>query len=160
MDQTTYQKSVPDLRKILSKVFAVVLCILCAVVTLLALFVSVLAFSKTSENTAQIFGYKIYVAEYDIESADIEGGSLVIVKNTEDDEFYTPEMLEKAVVIKNVGRIIKQESVAIVLIFAVPFMLLFAIVLLFELGKRLEKNNKENAVIEFETVEEFEEQTN
>ena len=69
-------------------------------------------------------------------------------------------MLEKAVVIKNVGRIIKQESVAIVLIFAVPFMLLFAIVLLFELGKRLEKNNKENAVIEFETVEEFEEQTN
>ncbi|MBQ8338425.1 MAG: hypothetical protein IJY33_04705 [Oscillospiraceae bacterium] len=162
MNQTTEQKSAPDLRKILSKVFAVILCFLCAVVTLSAIFVSVLAFSKTSENTAQIFSYKIYVAEYDIESADIEEGSLVIVKNTEDDEFYTPEMLEKAIVIKNVGKIIKQESLSVTLVFAVPFMFLFALVLLRELRKSISRAPEESKVAPFtvqQEQEEFEEQT-
>lgn len=159
MNEKTEYKSAPDLRKIFSKIYAVMLCVLCAVVSLAAAFICVLAFSKTSENTAQLFGYKIYVAEYDIEPAGIESGSLILVKNTDDDEFYTPEMLEKAVIIKNAGKVIKQESLAFALAFAVPFMLLFIIVLLFELRKKLIKNSKENDIIAFSVEEEFEEQT-
>ncbi|MBQ8868865.1 MAG: hypothetical protein IJ027_04010 [Oscillospiraceae bacterium] len=162
MNQIDNQKSPQATPKILRKICAVILIFLCAVVSLIAAFVCTVAFSKTGENTAEIFGYKIYVAEYDIESADIEGGSLVIVKNTEDDEFYTPEMLKDSLVIKNAGKIIKQESLSVALVFAVPFMLLFALVLLRELRKKLTRGPEERAGVEFtvqEEQEEFEQQT-
>ena len=162
MNQTNNQNSAQNVREILSKIYAVFLIFLCTVISLVAAFVCTVAFSKTGENTAQIFGYKIYVAEYDIESADIEGGSLVIVKNTEDDEFYTPEMLKDALVIKSAGKIIKRESLSVTLVFAVPFMLLFALVLLRELRKKLSHTPEERAGVEFkvqEEQEEFEEQT-
>ncbi len=162
MNQINNQKSAQTALRILRKIYAVILIFLCAVVSLIAAFVCTVAFSKTGENTAEIFGCKLYVAEYDIESADIEGGSLVIVKNTEDDEFYTPEMLKDAVVIKNAGKIIKQESLSVALVFAVPFMLLFALVLLRELRKKLTHAPEVTGSVEFivqEEQEEFEEQT-
>ncbi len=160
MNQTNNQKSAQTARKTLHKIYAAFLVFLCAVVSLAAAFVCVVAFSKTGENTAEIFGYKLYIAEYDIESADIEGGSLVIVKNTEDDEFYTPETLESAIVIKNAGKIIKNEAFFISLSLSVPFALAFVLVLLFELRKKLASSARQSELIEFEIKqEEFEEQT-
>ena len=133
---------------------------LCVVISLISAFVCTVAFSKTSENTAEIFGYKLYTAEYDIEATDIEGGSLVIVKNTEDDEFYTPEMLENAVVIKNAGRIIKNEAFFISLSLSAFFALAFVLVLLFELRRKLANGARQSELVELDVKqEEFEEQT-
>ena len=160
MNQNNNSKSAQTARKILGKIYAALLILLAVAVSVTAAFVCTLAFSKTGENTAEIFGYKLYVAEYDIEATDIAAGSLVIIKNTEDDEFYTPEMLENAVVIENAGRIIKNEAFFISLIFSVPLALAFVLVLLFELRKKLVNGARQSELIEFEVKqEEFEEQT-
>ncbi len=160
MNYTDNLKSAPNARKILGKIYAAVLIFLCATISIVSVFVCVVAFSKTGENTAEIFGYKLYIAEYDIESVGIEGGSLVVVKNTENDEFYTPEMLKSAIVIKNAGKIIKNEALFISLSLSVPFALAFVLVLLFELRKKLANSTKQIELIKFEVKdEEFEEQT-
>ena len=160
MNQTDNLKSAQNARKILSKVCAALLVFLCVAISLISVFVCVLAFSKSGENTAEIFGYKLYTAELDIDNTDIKSGSLVIVKNTENDEFYTPEMLKNAIVIKNVGKIIKNEAFFISLSLSVPFALAFALVLLFELRKKLVNSTKQSEIIKFEVKEEeFEEQT-
>ena len=160
MNQTDKLKSAQNARKILSKICAALLVFLCVAISLISALACVLAFSKTSENTAEIFGYKLYTAEFDIENTDIKSGSLVIVKNTENDEFYTPQMLQNAIVIKNAGKIIKNEALFISLSLSVPFALAFVLVLLFELRKSLANNTKQSEIIEFEVKEEeFEEQT-
>ncbi len=159
MSKTENQKSALTARKILSKICAAALIFLCVAISASAAFVCTIAFSKTGENTAQIFDYKLYVAEYDIESSDIEGGSLVIIKDSENDEFYTPEMLGDAIIIKNVGKIIKNEAFFLSLSLSIPFALAFVLVLLFELRKSMVKESKQSELIEFEVKEEFEEQT-
>ena len=159
MDDKTEYKNAPDFRKFFSKACAVILCVLCAVVCIMALVMSLIAFSKNSENTAQIFGYKFYVSETDIEAADIESGSLIIVKNTEDDDFYTPEMLEDAIVVKNAGKIIKQSGALVVLCVLVPLMLLFIVVIFRELHKKIAHAPVETENVVISVDEEFEEQT-
>ena len=121
----------------LSIALTVVLAIFSAVLVLLSGLVCYAAFNSEAENTTQIFGYKLFYCENDIEGTDIKAGSLVIVKNTDSDEFYKADFLsENAVlVVKNLGFYIKQSGFYMALCMVVPFAFIFVIVLITEIRK-------------------------
>jgi len=160
MEEKTEYKNTPGFKKVCSRIFSVCLCAVSALVMLLAVFVLLIAFGKTSENTVELFGYKIYTCQSDIESAGIKSGSLIIIKNTDNDDFYTPQMLSQALVIPKAGEIIKQNGSVIAVCALVPFMLLFVIVLLRELRRAMIQKEQDclNTEIQFVETEFFEQE--
>lgn len=151
-------------KKIVSKIMITMLSFVCFLLVLLSSVVSYIAFSNPKENTAQLFNYKIFVCENDIEGTDIEKGSLLLIKDTNLDYSYTPEILEKqsVLVIKGLGAAIKNDGLFIaVSLTAIPTMF-FMIILFNEIKKILQSRAEKrlNNELKFEEQkEEIEELT-
>ncbi len=138
MQQEQAQKNEKsDVKKVLSALLLSALSITCALLVLAAGFISKIAFSKASENTVEVFGYKVFYSENDIEGTHIKGGSLILVKNTNDDEFYTPQSLSEnaALIIPNAGLVLKEDAAYIALSISIPMAFLFLALLLSEIRK-------------------------
>lgn len=144
-------------KKTLSVVLSVLLCTLTVVSVLLSLFIVSLSLSKTPENTLELFGHKLYCAQNDIEEASIKAGSLVVVKDTDTDDYYTHESLSKNIVfsIENLGYIIQNDFVWMTLCFTAPLMALFLLILLSELKKMSAKKKNEDDKLILELNEEI-----
>ncbi len=132
------KKGLSVLKAVLFSLFSAV----CALFLVLTLFV---ALAPSNENTLGFFGYKIFVAEQDIDSANIKGGSLLVVKNTDNDESYTPESLSQNTVlsIEKLGGAIKNNSLWIALCFMAPCGAFFLITIAQELKQKALKREEE-----------------
>ena len=160
MKKTEYKGINPSFKKALSTTVYVVVCALAAICLLLSVFLVSVAMGMTEENTVGLFGYKVYTCNEDIEKTDIKKGSLVIIKNTDDDEFYTPDYLAKnAVVISQLGAVLKGYSTYIAIILMLPAALVFALVLMREMSKKIIVSGQKSLEkeLEFTQIEEFEE---
>lgn len=147
------------LKSRLSIALTVILAIVSAVLVLFSALACCAAYNKKAENTIELFGYKIFYCENDIEGTDIKGGSLVIVKNSDNDEFYKADFLsENAVlVVENLGSVIKNSGFYIVLCIMIPFAFIFIIVLLSELKKLHYRHaTQPYSALEFEEISEEE----
>ncbi len=125
------------LKNRLSAILTVIIAIFSTVLVLLSTLFCYAAYNKKTENTIELFGYKFFYCENDIEGTDIKGGSLVVIKNSDSDEFYKADFLsENAVlVIENLGTQIKQSGFYMSLCMVIPFAFIFIIVLIFEIKK-------------------------
>ena len=147
------------LKNRLSLVLTVIFVITSSVLVLFSALVCYAAYNKKAENTIELFGYKFFYCEDDIEGTDIKGGSLVIVKNSDSDEFYKADFLsENAVlIVENLGSVIKNNGFYIALCIMIPFAFIFIIVLLAELRKIHYRNAQEPyADLEFRNIREEE----
>jgi len=144
-------------KKTLSAVLSALLCVLTAISVLLSLFIVSLSLSKTPENTLEFFGYKLYCAQNDIEEASIKAGSLVVVKDTDTDDYYTHESLSQNIVfsIENLGYTIQNDFVWMTLCFTAPLIALFILILLSELKKISAKKKNEDDKLILELNEEI-----
>lgn len=139
------------------KAFAVVKTILFCILTLACVMLSVVAVllstSKTPENTLESFGYKLYCAETDIEEIDIKAGSLVVVRDTSTDDYYTYETLSKNVVltVEKLGFALKYNAFWIVLCLTVPVMLFFVINLMSGFKKLSVEREEKMAILEIDS---------
>ena len=139
------------------KAFAVVKTILFCILTLACVMLSAVAVllstSKTPENTLEAFGYKLYCAETDIEEIDIKAGSLVVVRDTSTDDYYTYETLSKNVVltVEKLGFAIKYNAFWIVLCLTVPVMLFFVINLMSGFKKLSVEREEKMALLEIDS---------
>lgn len=139
------------------KAFAVVKTILFCILTLACVMLSAVAVllstSKTPENTLEAFGYKLYCAETDIEEIDIKAGSLVVVRDTSTDDYYTFETLSKNVVltVEKLGFAIKYNAFWIVLCLTVPVMLFFVINLMSGFKKLSVEREEKMALLEIDS---------
>ena len=120
-----------------SAILTVIIAIFSTVLVLLSSLICYAAYNTKTENTMELFGYKFFYCENDIEGTDIKGGSLVVIKNSDSDEFYKADFLsENAVlVIENLGTQIKQSGFYMSLCMVIPFAFIFIIVLIFEIKK-------------------------
>ncbi|MEE1279687.1 MAG: hypothetical protein UHH95_02510 [Oscillospiraceae bacterium] len=159
MQQEQVQKDRTDVKKAISAVLLAFLSAVCALLVLISGFISTIAFSKTPENTVELFGYKVFYSENDIEGTDIKGGSLIFVKNTDDDEFYTPQFLfeNATLIIPRAGIILKENAAYIALSASVPMAFLFLALLISELNKLSFLRNEKKIQLQIETCEEFDE---
>lgn len=143
--------------------FSIVLTVILAIVSLVLVLFSALvcsaAFNKSAENTAELFGYKFFYCENDIEGTYIKEGSLVVIKNSDNDEYYTTEYLSKnaVLVVKNAGILIKNNGFYITLCIMIPFIFMFAVILLTEI-KKLYSRHAQKPVSELEFKEISEEE--
>lgn len=147
-------------KKAIYYVFYIALSAVCAVVIFFSALVVSVSLGATTENTVGLFGYKIYIAENDIEETDIKAGSLIIIKDTDTDDFYTPEYLsENAIVIKNLGHILSEYSTYIAIILMLPIALFFAIVIMREISKKVisREQKKLQTELDFSNAYVFEE---
>ena len=142
-------------KRMLSVIYTSVLAAICILLVLSSALLSSIAFLKAPENTAQLFGYKFFYCENDLSEPNIKGGSLVIVKNSDDDEFYTPQSLSKnaVLVIPGAGKLILENGVWIILCFSIPLSSLFLILLLSELKKLFVKSNQNKMQVQLEIAE-------
>ncbi len=133
-----------------------ILSIACAVLVLSACVVSKAAFGRNAENTLQLFGYKVFLCQNDIQDTDIKSGSLVIVKDTDYDDFYTPQSLSEnvALIIPSGAEFLKNDFVWITLALCTPIALLCIGLLLSEL-KGLSMHRDEIKMQQ--SIEQFEE---
>ena len=134
-----------------------ILAIVCIVLVLLACIVSKAAFGKKTENTLQLFGYKVFLCENDIQDTDIKGGSLLIVKDTDDDDFYTPQSLSEnvAIIVPNGADFLKKDLVWITLALCTPIALLCIALLLSELkglSMRRDEKGMQEEIEQFEDI--------
>ena len=140
------------------KAFAVLrtilFCFSCAVCVVLSVAVLFLSLSKTPENTLQAFGYKFYCAETDIEEIGIQAGSLVVVRDTGTDDFYTYDTLSKNVVFtaEKLGFALKYNAFWMVLCVTVPIMLFFLINLMSGFKKRSIEREENEAFSEIDSA--------
>ncbi len=140
------------------KAFAVVrtilFCFSCAVCVALSVAVVLLSLSKTPENTLEVFGYKFYCAETDVEEIGIQAGSLVVVKDTNTDDYYTYETLSKNVVFtaQKLGFALKYNAFWMVLCITVPIMLFFLINLMSGFRKRAIEREEDAAFSEIDSA--------
>ena len=133
-------------------VFYIILSGVGAFLVFFSTFVVSVSLGATTENTVGVFGYKVYTARNDIENTDIRSGSLVIIKNTDTDDFYTPEYLSKnAIVIRGMGHILSEYSTYIAVVLMLPIALFFLFVLMREINKKLAIREKRK----FETELDF-----
>ena len=132
-----YDRKSVNFKSCLSIAVTVFVSTMAAVLVLFSCLVCSLAFNKKAENTAEIFGYKLFYCENNIEGTDIKEGSLVIVKNTDNDEFYSTDSLSENVVFvaENLGVQIKQNGFYMAVCLVIPFALIFIIVLICEIRK-------------------------
>ena len=146
--------------KILSVSFVVFVSVLAAIFLVIALLLSKIAFFKNPENTAQIFGYKFFVSEFDIEGTDIEKGSLVIIKDTNRDEAYFVSDLndDSTIIIKGLGTFLKQEGKWFIISISVFPAMIFAIVILWEIRKNI-LSRDEKTEMQTDSIENAFEQT-
>ena len=159
MNVQTEQKNKNGLSRLGAWLFFAVLCLISAVCLIAACLTAVLALSNPHENTVYLFGYKFYVCAEEIESAEIESGSLIIIRDTDNDDFYTPQTLsENALVIPKVGSLLKQNSFILALCVAAPFELFFFILLLTQIRKALLSREEKflECEIEFSEIEDCE----
>lgn len=143
----------------ISIVLTVILAILSLMLVLLSGLVCSAAFNKSAENTTELFGYKFFYCENDIEGTDIKGGSLVVIKDSDSDEFYEADFLsENAVlVVEGLGTMIKQSGFYMALCMMIPFAFVFIIVLLRELKKlHSRRANRPISELEFKEIPEEE----
>ncbi len=131
-----------DLKKFISKTLSVIFCMLSAICVLVSVLLLVVFFSKSPENTLQIFSYKIYGVQNDIPDTDITAGALIVVKNTDSDDFYTPQTLKENTVLKidGLGDVLQNDAMWATLCFTSPLMLLFFLVTASELKKLFVSN--------------------
>jgi len=159
MDESKNKSSSFAFKGMIPYIFYALLCAVSAVCVLLSVIVVSIANGATTENTVGLFGYKIYTCNQNVENTDIEKGSLVIIKNTDNDEFYTPQMLkEKAIVLKNMGAVIKGYSTYIAVVLMLPAISFFAVVLMREISKKVIKNEhkKMQTELDFSEIDTFE----
>lgn len=160
MEKTEINKT-PRLKKAFSGIFYVFLCFVSALSVALACLLLSVAVKNPVENTIKLFGYKIYTCDNNIEGTQIKAGSLIIIKDSDNDEYYTPQQLsQSALVFENLGDIIKHHSTSAVLVALIPVMLLFIVVLMRELSKKIMKNEQKllDTEMEFVQTESFEEE--
>lgn len=153
--QKAHNNSKKSVKHRISVVFWGLLCALCFLLVLASVFVSRIAFSDTPENTAQILGYKLYFCVDDIAGTDIKSGSLLIIKNSNDDEYYTASTLAQnaVLVLDGAGDLLKENGGWIALCLMTPPMLLFVMILLFELKKLFLRRDEIKMNSEFKIVE-------
>ena len=115
--------------KATSVISAILLCLLTLICVLLSAAVIFLSLSKTPENTLEVLDYKIYCAENNIEEIGVKAGSLVVVRDTDSDDYYTYESLSENIVfsVERLGYAIKYNSLWMTLCITVPLMLFFLI---------------------------------
>lgn len=135
-----------------SVLFAILLSLLTVICVLLSAIMLFLSLSKTPENTLQVFGYKAYCAENDIEEIGIKAGSLVVVRDTDTDDFYTHESLSENIVftVEKLGYALKYNSLWMTLCITVPLMLFFLLVIMFEFKKISIKKEEQKLIKELE----------
>lgn len=136
------------------KAFAIIRTILFCILTVACVALSatavLLSLSKTPENTLQVSGYKFYCAETDIEEINIKAGSLVVVKDTDTDDYYTYDTLSKNVVltVEKLGFALKYNAFWIVLCLTVPMMLFFVLNLMSGFKKLSVEREEKRAFVE------------
>lgn len=134
------------------------LCFLTAVVAVVSLIISSVAFTKPDENTAQIFGYKIFCADNDILKTEIKKDSLVIIKNSDNDLYYTPEYIsENAVLIIPNGAMMVKDGTFVAISVMSPLILLFLLVLLTEIRRLIINRSEIKGEIVIDLSEKFDE---
>lgn len=137
------------------------LCFLTVAALVVSLILTSVAFTKPNENTAQIFGYKIFCADNDISKTEIKKDSLVIIKNSDNDLSYTPEYIsENAVLIIPNGALLVKDSTLVVLSVMSPVILMFLLVILTEIRKSIINRSDFNREIVFDLSEKFDEDEN
>lgn len=137
-----------------SAAVTIILAVISAVLVLISALACSAAFNKNSENTAQLFGYKFFYCENDIEGTDIKAGSLIVIKNSDNDEFYEADFLsENAVlIVSNLGSLIKNNGFYVTLCIATPFIFTFAVILTIEI-KKLYSRRAQKPICELEFKE-------
>ena len=150
MSDEKIEKNSPDFKKILLNILSVCLCVLAAIYLIFASFMFAVSLKTPPENTFELMGYKIYSAESDIEGTDIKSGALVVIKNTDDDEFYTVDTIKNsALVVPRLGAFIKNDMVLLSFCIAVVLGLVFAILFFMELHSILTRPQTEEIEFEF-----------
>lgn len=134
-----------------SIIITVILAAISVVLVLFSALVCYAAFNKGAENTAGLFGYKLFYCENDIEGTDIKKGSLVVIKNSDSDEYYEAQFLsENAVlVVEDLGGQLKQNGFYMSICIMIPFAFIFIIVLFTEIKKN-HSRRAQNPISELE----------
>lgn len=134
------------------------LCLSTVICVLFASLILFVAFAPNSENTFSVFGYKVFALEQDIPECEFEGGSLLVVRDTNSDESYTPETLVQntVFVIKNLGGAIKRDAAWIV-ICLINFPATFCFLTLIGEIKKLAQNREEERGLAQFTISESDE---
>lgn len=120
---------------VIKKIALIIFTSLSFILAFLSIFISLVSFSKTPENTAEVFGFKIYIAQNDIENTKITKNSLVIIKDTDYDDFYTLDILNSkdTIVIKHIGGAVSFFSSSKLSAVIVPLAFLFFFIFLIEI---------------------------
>ncbi len=120
---------------VIKKIALILFASLSFVLVFLSVLLSFVSFSKTPENTAEVFGFKIYIAQNDIENTKITKNSLVIIKDTDYDDFYTSDTLNSkdTIVIKHIGGAVSFFSSSKLSAVTVPLAFLFFFIVLIEI---------------------------
>ena len=161
MQENSYvdnEKSI-TFKSCLSVALSVILALFSLVLVLLSGLVCYAAFNKNAENTAELFGYKFFYCEYDIEGTDIKSGSLVVIKNSDSDEYYEADSLSQnaVLVVGDLGTALKQNGFYMSLCVIAPFVLVFTIVLISEIRKvHLRRAQEPYSELEFKKIPEEE----
>ncbi len=141
-------------QKMLSTAISIFLTFVSLMLVLVCIVILFSAFSKKGENTVQIFGYKVFYSQNDIEGTHIKSGSLIFIKNTDNDEYYTPEFLEQnaVLVIPKAGLLIAGDIGFMAASILFPFMLMFTGIIFWQLKILMlrREQNKMQTQIDFD----------
>ena len=148
----------PSFKSRFSKIVMIFFAVISALLVLFSILVCSAAFSSKNENTAQLFGYKFFYSENDIEGTDIKGGSLIVIKNSDNDDFYKADFLSQnaVLVIEDLGYALKENGFFMALCIMIPFMFAFLAILVWEVRKLYYSRLQKPVDIEFIKIPEEE----